>query len=24
MQKLEREIETHSDMLLAEAGFRGR
>lgn len=23
MQKLEREIETHSDMLLAEAGFRG-
>ncbi|NGM44212.1 1-acyl-sn-glycerol-3-phosphate acyltransferase [Rhodobacter sp. SGA-6-6] len=23
MQRLEREIETHSDMLLAEAGFRG-
>lgn len=24
MERLEREIETHSDMLLAEAGFRGR
>ena len=24
MQRLEREVETHSDMLLAEAGFRGR
>lgn len=24
MQRLEREIETHSDMLLAEAGFGGR
>ena len=24
MQRLEREVETHSDMLLAEAGFTGR
>ena len=24
MQRLEREVETHSDMLLAEAGFGGR
>lgn len=24
MERLEREIESHSDMLLAEAGFRGR